>query len=242
LVDEQARLIVGWDKKWCEYHRDMMPESVLSNIVTKLNTTGVEIDDVTPLSNFTQEQLMFWLLRNPDLQTISSAWTWSIGGDSKAWQVYDALSPADKELAKSDAGLPLGKLDTYALSELFKQLNSRMGYCPDFSKKGGRTDRKGYGLPEDPDRVAEATMRVTKVVPDSIRVASEGSKYRDRLIETPKGYDKHEWLLKISGEGTGPVFAGVFAGPLDLYCPVYSAKREAELLKAKKDSDAEKSP
>jgi hypothetical protein len=236
LVDEEARLIVGWDKWWCEGHWRMMPESILLNLQTKLDTTGADIDDAAPFANYGKEQLMLWLLESRGYEGGRQVWSFGcMDSESKLWQIYDSLSPADKALAKSDAGLPLGKLGTYALSSVFKTINDRRLNQPDFLAMEPSARQRKHGLPTDPDKIALLTMRVVRHRPELIWEA-EGTNPYGRRVPTPTNFTKHSYNIKIEGENTD----ATYGGPIDQYFPAYSPKREAEIEKQRKEESAGK--
>jgi len=115
-ANDNDKVTVGSDTFWIDRHKNLMPEKLLVELSNKLNTTGVDLDDVVPLVGYTQEQLSEWISEDRDLRSISLS---VMDDDREFWRLYDALSPSGKAAAKSEKGVPVAKVNPNLTSEVF---------------------------------------------------------------------------------------------------------------------------
>ena len=117
LFDENDNLIIGQTSSWRDMHADMPSEAYLNDLKRKINGNGVDLDGAVHLVNVSQN----WIARSRDLACLGAAQT----DVDPIWQLYDALQPTDKLLARSDDGLPLAKLDPDWVSGFFTEQKRR---------------------------------------------------------------------------------------------------------------------
>ena len=163
FVDNDSRLLVGsasgvamrgWStgEEWWNLHRSLAPEAVISNMVTKYNGDGLQFDDILPAVLLNEDQRWEWVFRNPAL------FMWEPAPHTEPfWRLYAGLSPEDKPLAESPAGLPLGKLSTGVVQAAFgaaadlaeaegleKCLEGTLDYDPDLQKRMEEWQKQHY--------------------------------------------------------------------------------------------------
>ena len=129
FVGEGDRLIVGWQNggryTWRDHHANMLPEEYLDGLKSKLSGDGLELEDAIHLSNTPEPSAIEWLVYTDDFRNL---YQWKL---DPAWRLYDALKPEDKQLAKSDAGLPLGKFDSAWIADFFRTEKLRQRPSPE---------------------------------------------------------------------------------------------------------------
>jgi hypothetical protein len=118
-VDTETKTVMGWSKNWRYKHNCLVSESLLFNIKQKLRTTGLELDDISPLFNLTSGQFDEWF-RTADLKAIECL----IFNRESLWQLYDFLNTKERTRAKSETGLSLAEIGRERLQE-FSRLTGR---------------------------------------------------------------------------------------------------------------------
>jgi len=118
VLDENNKMLVCLDNNWCYNQSNLVPESFLNGLKEKLDGEGLEFDDAVAIFRLTEGQRYAWIYNS---NLLRNHWY----GDDRLWQLYDSLSPKDKALAKSEAGLPLSNLDQEYLKEMFTDIARR---------------------------------------------------------------------------------------------------------------------
>lgn len=163
FINEDDKLIVGWADAWRLHHRNLVQESTLNNIRTKLNASGVDLDDVTPIVNLTYEQTGEWFRNSHEFYEL--VWFNSYSDDVSAWRLYESLAGDDKQLAKSEAGLPLGKFDSDWLFSFFEQRRRKTPYYNETeatTKQIKADEELKDALFASPKTVSQLVLRVVK--------------------------------------------------------------------------------
>ena len=149
------------------------------------------------------------------------------------WRIYDSLSPEDKYLARSEAGLPLGKFDPAWLSEYYlretKQARERI---ISFSVPGEHPySRQRLQFFSDPKLVSSLVMRVTQEPLYDWPVNTlhaEGYLDSQRYHPGPYGPEKHTYAMGLVGDMDGKKFR-MTSKWRDIAFPLYTLEREAQL-------------
>ncbi len=154
------KVVLGSENSWYDSHKNLMPEQLLSELSKKLNTTGVDLDDIVPLVNFTEEQISEWVASDRELRCISLS---MMGDDRMFWRLYDALSPSDKTAAKSENGVPIAKINPNLASEVFAKAAYEKHRT--YQESG---DLIGFGkaMMSDPEAVKKITEWVMQQHPE----------------------------------------------------------------------------
>ena len=222
------KLVVGWHSShglWRKAHADLVPERVMLSLTAKLDTTGVELDDVMPILDLTKEQRSDWVYRSRPTTWLRNLFA----HDTPLWQLYASLSPSDRSLARSEEGLPLAKLDTVLACADLKQWSARQrAWIESGSSEAalGKADSQGsMDALLDPDVLRTAVMRLVRA-PASWVYGTE---------ITPNGWAwskqlHYSYVMQIDYDKDGQ--KGTFkSSDLHTSLPRYSTKRELEPMK-----------
>ena len=225
------KLVVGWvwsHGLWRKTHRNLVSESFLLSLTAKLDTTGEDLDDVTPILTLTREQRNAWVYGNRDtVWLIRALWN-----DKPLWQLYDSLSADNKALAKSQDGLPLAALDPAGTAAFLRdkaaQEQAEALPLPQTTQANGGGIAGAASLESllDLDALRTAVMRIRNVpatFPCSGDFGTTG-----KMVWGPPLH--HSYVMEIEYEKDGQK-ATLRTSDLGLSLPVYSSKRETELVK-----------
>ncbi len=113
-INASRKLLVGSSCAWWDDHTSLAPESLVNGMVKDINGDGVDIDGAAKTILLTSKQREEWIFEHKYLfrYDISERY-------EPFWKLYAGLSAEGKALAKSDAGLPLSKLDRAAVLAAF---------------------------------------------------------------------------------------------------------------------------
>lgn len=164
FIDEPRKILVGWETNWRMMDKSLVPEETLSRLRTKLDSTGVELDDYLPLVRLNMSQFACWIEESREFGCLGSS-TCSDPVTKPLWLLYDALSAEDKALARSDAGLPMAMLDpTWAPGFLQNEIHQLTKGSVVLSADGEPVDWKLMrSVAADPDALAKSVLHVTPV-------------------------------------------------------------------------------
>ena len=186
---------------WQKAHRNLVPESLVLRLTAKLDTTGEELDDVTPILSLTSGQSMELVINN-----VATTWlAWAFGHDRPLWQLYDSLSDGNKALAKSEGGFRLAALDAAGAATLLKDRIAQ--------DQAEENERAGVGNTEsysaathaslqsllDPDVLHTAVMWIKSVQHTSRSCGDFG--LTDRIDWIPELH--HSYVMEIEYEKDG---------------------------------------
>ena len=234
FVNEDQRLLIGWANGWQQHHVDLAPGSIIDNIHAKCSGPGAELDDLVPIFRLTSGQFNEWVWEGRDLPQRMT----NINGlEAGVWQVYDALSPEDKEAARSEAGLPLAKFDAAWIGGILSQserqfrehtIRDRLDEDtpPEFRHRAEILSDLGF--------VANATMRVKSEPLDAWNTMSlmPGTAYLQNDFKTyrpgPGGSKKHFYTIELTGPRNGEATRMVSKWEFQPF-PAYTPEKEAEL-------------
>jgi hypothetical protein len=228
FIDEKKKLLVGWADEWRKHHKNLVPESLLKNIIARQKGQGAELDDLVPLTWLTDEQVGEWVA--PVRQTrdcqVNVAY-------QALWQLYDSLKPKDKQLARSEKGFSLAMLDTVWLSDFIKGV--RAGEEKDAiilcSSEDNHARQKDLATFTDPEMLSTLVMRVVKQPLDYWRVHEPGHGGKIHIYRPgPNETKKHTYTIELTGGKEDKPFH-IIAKWIDPPFPVYDPIREAELRK-----------
>jgi len=107
-LDVSRKLLVGCSTDWVSHQENLVPESMITTLRSKMDLSGVELEDALPAMGLSQGQIKEWLMNSDDLGQLAFG---SYVCDRPIWQLYCSLSDEDKALAGSEMGLSLAKLD-----------------------------------------------------------------------------------------------------------------------------------
>lgn len=226
-------LMVGWAddgrlRRWRDQHKNLISADSLNSLKTKLDSSGVGLDDILPLYQMPQDAIQQWLINSKDFSTLV------IWNNSPMWTLYSFLNDADKEKAKSEAGLPLAGLDPEWMSNCLQSIRLAGQLSTDIPQKWA----DGYNKAKiqesdfnkailDPRIISTMIMRVLKS-PANLRWTANGGMCRFPSALKLSKYDI-EVTYTIDGEP-----CKYNAGGPPLAFPIYSPSREAEILKSAK--------
>lgn len=117
-ISESDRLLIGRSKPWRWYHATLVPEDLLTRLRKKLNGGGAELDDWMEVMRLTRGQKDSWIEWAREFKALGESVR---SEDMPLWKLYDALTPDQKKLARSEEGLLLGSLGPGWASEFLKQ-------------------------------------------------------------------------------------------------------------------------
>ncbi len=222
-IDEKSSLIVGRSPDWLRHRRNLLPESLLVYLRGKADSDGVELDDYSLLSRY--DYCGEWVTESKDLYFLGC-------GFDFFWRFYERLSPQDRALAKSEAGLPLAKYDTVWIADFVRieAESSVTCYGGDIktAKRAKEEADHRTALFTDPDVVRTMTLRIKTRPSTSWTTYTEGS-IASHSSEIPKGIDRHTYYPTVEGKSKdGQPFSIRFNPPRNAF-PIYSPRREAEL-------------
>jgi hypothetical protein len=227
---EKNRLLIARPQDWIRKHSNLMPESLLADLKSKGNGSGIQLDDLSKLSAYNTAQLHEWVYTSKDLGYIIMS---PLSAPSKAvWALYEKLPGGDKAAAKSEVGLPLAKLDPQWVSGLLKagvdsdNITRVFRGNDEMVKKMEAQTAKQTAILTDPDAVQALTLRIAKVpaqmpmvplslsgnLPAAPNLAPEGETYQPELRGEYKGEQVHL------------TFDALYSS-----LPIYSPEREAAL-------------
>lgn len=236
FFNEEEKLMVGCVDDWRRWHRAMLSEEYMDSLKTKIDGPGVDVDDVVHFGSLSIDSYYDWI-QCKDLECLANT-----GSSHEAlWLLYDALQSGDKLLAKSDNGLPLAKFDCSWITGFCYEQRKQEISVIEFTK---RSDTEKQKLADDlelknrimldPQVISTIVMRVqqkpatyrsvTRFVPNGTSSKSE------KIPEGMKLYNYNMVIdFKIDGEDRNMEIKGPHAA-----FPIWSAKREAEILKGSK--------
>ena len=241
FLDERDALLVGWandvttdSQRWRDHHRHILPQAYLDDLRAKLNGDGAELDDAVHVMCLLQGSVVEWMHNTRDFTCLLFGLN-----THPAWQLYDALEPADKLAAKSDAGLALGQFDTAWIAGFFHAQKMRepnsclvpMQYAADGRHVEIRRQKR-----EEERRLVDRAMSDPKVIYTMVmRVESEAAKLHwqpgGSLARPPDKLKLTSYDMVIYYKMDGEERTMKIASPL-LAFPAWSAEREAEMIKA----------
>jgi len=247
FCNEKTRLLVGRDRDWMQRHQNLMPESLLIYLRDKANGDGIELDDLSKLTSYTEGQQSEWIRVSKDLYFISGV---PMGRSSSQtlWRFYEKLPAFDRAAAKSDAGLPLAKYEAAWVADFTNtgpasDPRLRMTYSdPEEQRKHDDEAKRQTEMLANPEAVRNLTLKIAKIptrgtqIHVTFSVRSDGSSADS--TSPPKALDGHTYYAVVQGDYAGERINIQF-DPLYRAFPVYSPQREAELV-AKKDNAGRK--
>lgn len=239
FLNEKDALLVGWAndigfdfRRWRDHHRHMLPEKYLDDLKAKLGGDGVELDDAVHVMCLPDGSLEEWILNSRDFRYLICHQT------HPAWQLYDALEPVDKLAAKSSDGLALGQFDTAWIAGFFHTKKMREP-CPcEIVPRSGVDEQQAETRrrrAEEERQLMDRAMSDPDVISTMVmRVENSAATYRwrpDGGARAPDKLDLTKYNMVIYYKMDGEDRSVRIAGPA-LAFPVWSAEREAEIIKA----------
>lgn len=157
LYNDQDKVLVGWAHKWQFRHRNLVKADVYNRLKTQINASGVELDDYLQAGQWTEGQRWDWVHSDRDLSHLIG-----VGSIAPVWKLYAELSVDDKQLARTEAGLPLAKLGVEVAKRVVDEQNQKLSdaFDPEHSKMLVQ-------IPCDSASLQRLSMRVKRV--DGIR-------------------------------------------------------------------------
>lgn len=239
FFDESSKLIVGWadDKwglsaRWREHHRNLVSEAYLNGLKAKLNSGGMDIEDVMTFANLPEGAFKEWIGDNRDLSILSRSRPFL---DLALWQLYDFLSPEDKAQAKTASGVSLSKYDVNKIKQFCadERKQNSIRYSVTFANweqkmKWEDEVKRKEELISDSSLISTMVLRV-KQKPAATRFATNAKGMQEKSA-VPNGLDLHTYDMELSYTKDGQTSTVLARPPLVVY-PIYSTAREAELLK-----------
>lgn len=209
LVNPEDKTIMGWSHNWRKHHLNMVPESLISSLEAKANGKGLELDDVMSLHNLTTAQRDEWLSMEDVYIYYCLTCTYET-----LWQLYAMLTPQEKAITKTQAGLPLFQVGLERLRYCLDEIERRKKYGDDrcyeiwYSKEWSTERELRLAALSDPEFASTLVMRVRKA-------------------ERHEGDVGTNYEMEIKGKMGADEFAVVDNAGHPF--PIYSKKRKAEL-------------
>ena len=247
-VNSEDNLIIGWAQGWRWKHQGLIPEKLFASTRKKLNGEGLTLDAAASLMNLTARQFRDWISCSRDMEVLDGIF------DCKGkvlWQLYDYLTPEDRALAASAAGLPLSKVDPIFLRQFLRERMRETDIKPPVAV----VDEKGLVSEAQEERTKIQYWRMQEALSDpellhklAIRVKSQAVTYRASVYkpggipipcikQLPPGRERREYSIALEGDYDGEKLS--ISVPLSGLCfPVYSFQREEELEKMSKSPGA----
>lgn len=231
LIDDKAKVMIGWAWEWRKSHLSLVSQGFRDNLIGKCRrATGAELDDLAPMWGLTRDQVTEWFAETPDLPAIFT------DGPLAAWRLFSVLSPEDKLLVHSEAGLPLAKFDPGWLLDHFQKCKEEREYAfirfrmPDANDPISVAENKYLNI----ESIGKLVLRVvpTEVSHWTIRPLSpDGNLGFERYTSPPDGPKKHTWRIELT-DPAEPEAKNYLGGEWQDVCfPVYTPERDAELRK-----------
>ncbi len=204
-IDRSSKTVVGRSF----YSGRLTPADLFDRLIANANCVGLDLDDVTVLTRVRGGWRDHPGLTGLRLGTVDSPF------HELLWAFYDRLSPANKALAKSEAGCPIGAHNARSLQRMFADWNKLM-------------DEAMFGSPQldQPDRALLVDPRVIS----TLRLRILANEY----THAPGNLVKRSYKMALEGTKDGRRFAVTIWGPDDL--PFYSPQREQALIRAHEGS------
>jgi hypothetical protein len=233
FLNENANLLVGWaddgaDNRWRDHHRSLLPEEYVNYLKSKLGAEGLDVDDAAHLITLNPRSLDEWVYTCYNAPWVRAVI--DVGGQSVLWQLYDSLDPADKLAARSEAGLPLAKLNPTLIESIPWQklsLYTQGAYCENYLK----LEQDVSVAMHDPKVISSMVMRLSKdPAKRHYYYTANGDGYT-RNDEPPPlalGLHRYQILVNCRIDGANHEF---IAGNTPIL-PIWSPAREAEILAA----------
>ena len=246
----KSKAIIGTSSNWVQELRHLIPQRVFDDLTAKADGDGVDLEDLTGLMGLSVDFRDYWfrgetfegrpfdVLDYPDAKAI--------------WSFYGSLPQWEKELAKSDAGLPLNRYDAKLVAGMLKDKIKAIvdwGALHDF----GSADGAGIGAASGYSRMLEPAVLPTLVMrlktseavyptfvrpnpPPSVSASSadETKTKSDKPMKIPPGFFKRlDYYILIEGVDARNKISLQVSGPYRL--PFFSPRREKELNQAVAD-------
>lgn len=221
--DADNKLIVPLVYDWADKHQALAPASVIDVLAKKVNTDGLDLEDILPLMLFTQSQWRGWIPSSKDLDVIQRHMNQM---QDPLWQFFAMLTPEHRALAASPDGLSMAAFDPTVVSDLLTRFGK-------FRSKSLIHSSYKPNYPATPDEQGLARLVLRLKSNESPFYSSWGGPTptipKDKIA--PKGLDKtRSYILTITGSGDDAQTPYAdSSGPHGL--PFYSKDREAELTK-----------
>ena len=202
-VNAKDKTIIGTADDWLYHHRNLVSESLLDYLKTKLDGDGVDLDDYLRVMALEQGQLYEWISCSSDL-AILDAYT-QRPSHKDFWMFYDSLSKSQKAQAQTESGLPMSNLHPAYLAYLI-------------------SSQEHEQFPYDERSVADLVMRVEKKKEQCYRTSrawSDGMNYAVGV------YMADTYNMRFEVTQNGETHTIDLGGPRGL--PLYSPKREKAL-------------
>jgi len=236
-LDEQRKLLVGWESSWRMLDKALVPEATVTGLAEKLaSAKGVEIDDYMPVVKLNMLQDEYWIWHSRELGCLYYCMS-TIG--KPLWLLYDSLSPEDRALARSEAGLPMNKMDPawaagFLQQEFEKRTKGSYALSADGDPPGYKTMRR---VAADPDVIAKSILRVTPTsLMQSYRTREGDGPWK--TVEPPplKPGDKHFYKIELTGKADGEDFN--LSDTIRVGFPVHKGDRpEGSIIRVGSDSN-----
>jgi len=206
-LDEDSMVVVGSYDPRCQ---TLMPEKIISNLIAKANGDGVGVDDVASLARYGTKAISQWVGTDESLNGLARGRFSEEIGASRLWVFYDDLSTEEKTLAKSEAGLPLSKVDPKLVAQFVSDRTDEIRKSL-FSKQRSAAERLA-----DPAVLANAVLRV-----HAQEVSGD--------INPPTRWKRWIYMIRLGTDADRSI------EPWDAYCramlPYYSPERTKALAR-----------
>lgn len=162
-LDEENKLILGRDTEWNELAKGLVPEKLLVDLADKLRGSGLDLEDLEPVVNLTDEQCRQWMIYCPEFPEVELIPESAVRGSSFL-RLYLALSASDRAKAKAGTPVSLDRCDPRFVAEVLRRFASQYakGLC-----LHGYTDQLSAPLLKaeallDPSYFQHATIHLEK--------------------------------------------------------------------------------
>lgn len=122
-LDEENKLILGRDPEWNERVKGLVPEKLLVDLAAKLKGSGLDLEDLEPVVNLTEEQCRQWIGYCPEFPDVEAIPERIVQGGTFI-RLYLALSASDRALAKAGTPVSLDGCDPGLVAEVLRRFAS----------------------------------------------------------------------------------------------------------------------
>jgi hypothetical protein len=235
-INTENKTIMGWNYEWRRHHLNLVPESLITSLLTKANGNGLDLDDVTPLFRLTKGQREEWIKYcNLFNRVYSHNYVSFEFYYQPYWHLYDLLTSKEKAMAKSETGLPLYQIGMDKLRDHLNKIGQNYNHGATFKISDrqicdGNTDETRF----EPLTLEEIHSNFTqwKLFEHDALINSEVAATIVMKVFKEKWPDgSYHYMVELKGKVDGKQYTQKIHNDFtSISFPIYSAaKRKAEL-------------
>ena len=241
-INDKEKIAIGRSNSWIRDHKNLIPESLLADLGNKANSTGIELDDLVRLTNYTTGPQCEWIQDSKDLYylyVIASG----ITAQDAFWHFYNRLPAQDKALAKSDEGLPLMKYDIRWISSFMKAVRKENDRGLRYTSYSDQEAKRKDEEQEENNWAMLSNLKVVQSLVLHIKRIDISYAFVDYWLDSHyktneediksisyRVFDRHTYIAQLDGQCQGEPVTMKFSAPYKSF-PIYSPDREIEIHK-----------